>query len=146
MATKRIAKLVLPVYKNDQRQISPKIVDDVLGKVVTLWDGFTGTNAQGGWFNQGLNRLQVEPVVVIEIAMEDREEERAKLRAIAAEFGRDADQVIVMVVHANGEVEMVPPAARQIAQDNVIQLPGNNAAGVVLLNREQGTPSEEEGV
>lgn len=142
--TKRLAKLILPLYSNEQRPISPKIIDDVLGKIATLWDGFTAANSNGGWFSQDLNRLQVEPVAAIEIAMEDREEERAKLRAIAGEFGRDANQTVVMVTHANGEVEMVPPAARLITQDNVIQLPGNNAVG--LPAQEQGTPSEEEGV
>lgn len=101
----KLAKLVLPTRDNVLTSMWGEH-QDVRAMLADAFGGYTQTMGAGGWKRPD-GKVQVEPVVVYDIAME-----RAaviKLRDIAAEVAKLCRQGCVMIVTPNGDVEFIKP-------------------------------------
>lgn len=97
----KYATLILPTVNNDgvDQTDTHCAMQSVL---CDTFGGFTMTAGKGGWKHGAL--VYHDPVGIYSIAMEDSAIDRAKLESIALFYGHMADQISVMVIHANGAV------------------------------------------
>ena len=101
----RIASMILPSKDNNGADLTD--VHCALRAVLCdTFGGFTAIESQGGWKSDA-GLLYLESGVTYMVASNDSEESRAKLESIALFYGHMADQLCVMVTHANGAVKFV---------------------------------------
>lgn len=97
--------------------------------ILSFFGGYTATFGNGGWTDND-DVVVSENVGVYDIAMEDTESNRAKLRSIALYVGRSLDQQAVYIRYPNGQVVIMDvtghsdPVPSAHAQD-----PGSKPAG-----------------
>lgn len=110
----RVATIILPNDDNNGNDISD-VHAAMQTVLVDTFGGFTATASNGAWRDDKTGKIHVEPGQVYYVAMDDTAENRAKLESIALFYGHMANQIAMMVTHANGEVTFVDCEAKAYA-------------------------------
>lgn len=105
---KCVAIIHVPVNRNDSSKQSPSLVAYVQITLARQWGGWHMASVIGGWVNSE-GKTIVEPMLEFRVAMEDSDENRGVFRDIASVVAFAGQQELVYIVHARGDVELVPP-------------------------------------
>ena len=99
----RMAYFGLPSATNEGESLAD-VHAALQSQLVADFGGFSAFHGLGGWCDPVTGKIHVEPGIGYHVAMAPSEENRAKLESIALFFGHMAEQLSVMVTHADGEV------------------------------------------
>jgi hypothetical protein len=102
----RVATFTLPVNANDGADLRD-VHFALRSAAIATFGGFTAIATEGGWQDDATGKQYVEPGILYQFAMPDDAASREKLESFARFYGHMADQVCVMVAHADGAVAFV---------------------------------------
>jgi len=101
----RLAQIILPKADNEGRDLGA-VHYSLRRAIASEFGGFTALDSFGGWIDDS-GKLYEESGVTYQIACEDSESSRLKLRDIAIIHGRAAAQLAVFVSYPNGAAEII---------------------------------------